>query len=288
MICLLSWNIQYGKGCDGRIDLGRIAAVARSRGPVDVLCFQEVAQNYAQMGGGDGVDQVAELCALFPGYQPHFAAGVDAAGPLGAHGDGSRRRFGNLTLSRLPVLDAAAHLLPRPAEPGVLHMPRAAMACLVDTAAGPVRVLSTHLEFHSERQRLAQAERLCGLHQEAVANERQPPAPGPGAYAVLPRAAGTLVCGDFNFELESAPYRAMLGSFADAWPAVHGAKPHDPTCGIFDHQQWKQGAHARDFWFVSADLAGAVTGIAVDTGTDASDHQPVWLTLAPSMLDRAA
>ncbi len=283
MTVLLSWNIQYGKGCDGRIDLARIAGVARSRGPVDVLCFQEVAQNYAEMGGGEGVDQVAELCALFPGYQPHFAAGVDAPGAGGA-----RRRFGNLTLSRVPVLDAAAHLLPRPAEPGVLHMPRAAMACLVETSAGPVRVLSTHIEFHSERQRLAQAERLCALHAEAVANERQPPAPGPGTYALLPRAAGTLVCGDFNFELGSAPYATMRAAFADAWTVVHGARPHDPTCGIFDHQQWTQGVHARDFWFVSADLAGAVRGITVDTATDASDHQPVWLSLSPSGLPRAA
>lgn len=288
MTLLLSWNIQYGKGCDGRIDMGRIAEVAQSRGPADVLCFQEVAQNYAQMGGGDGVDQVAELCALFPGYQPHFAAGVDAPAPGGAYGGGSRRRFGNLTLSRLPVLDAAAHVLPRPAEPGVLHMPRAAMACLVATSAGPVRVVSTHLEFHSERQRLAQARRLCDLHAEAVANERQPPAPGPGAYALLPRAAGTLICGDFNFELASAPYNAMLSAFADAWSVVHGTKPHDPTCGIFDHRQWTQGAHARDFWFASADLAGAVGGIWVDTATDASDHQPVWLSLSPSGLPRAA
>lgn len=283
MTVLLSWNIQYGKGCDGRIDLGRIADVSRSRGPVDVLCFQEVAQNYSEMGGGDGVDQVAQLCALFPGYQPHFAAGVDALGP-----DGSRRRFGNLTLSRLPVLDAAAHLLPRPAEPGVLHMPRVAILTLVETSAGPVRVLSTHLEFHSERQRLAQAERLCALHAEAVENERQPPAPGPGAYALLPRAAGTLVCGDFNFELASAPYATMRAAFADAWPLVHGTRPHDPTCGIFDRQQWKQGAHARDFWFVSPDLRGAVAGIAVDTTTDASDHQPVWLTLSAAGAPRAA
>jgi endonuclease/exonuclease/phosphatase family metal-dependent hydrolase len=167
-------------------------------------------------------------------------------------------------------------------------MPRAAMATLVETSAGPVRVFSTHLEFHSERQRLAQAERLCALHAEAVANEMQPPAPGPGAYALPPRAAGTLVCGDFNFELASAPYRTMLRDFADAWPLVHGAAPHAPTCGIFDHAQWKQGAHARDFWFVSAGLSGAVTGIAVDTVTDASDHQPVWLSLSPSGLPRAA
>lgn len=211
-----------------------------------------------------------------------FGAAVDARAP-----DGRRRRFGNMVLSRLPVLDAATHILPRPPAPGVLHMPRAALACLLETRAGALRVVTTHLEFHSEAQRLAQVERLRAIYAEAVANERQPPAPGPGGYAVLPAARGTVVCGDFNFEPASAPYRAMLAPFpagapalADAWQTRHGTRPHDPTCGIHDHLQWKQGAHARDFWFVSSGLSPSVADIEVDTATDASDHQPVWLTLA--------
>lgn len=282
MTVLLSWNIQYGKGCDGRVDLARVARVARARGPVDVLCLQEVAINFAEMGGGEGVDQAAELAALFPGYTPVFGAGVNAHGPDG------RRRFGNMILSRLPVLDAATHPLPRPAEPGIIHMPRAALVCLVETPGGaPLRVMTTHLEFHSESQRLAQTARLRSIHGEATANDRAPAAPGPGPYAPLPLPRGTALCGDFNFEVASGPYRAVLAGFADATPALvdawttrHGARPHDPTCGIFDRAQWKQGAHARDFWFVSAELAPSVVDIAVDTETDASDHQPVWLTLA--------
>lgn len=281
MTLLLSWNIQYGKGCDGQIDLGRIAEVARSRGPVDVLCLQEVAINYAEMGGGASVDQAAQLAGLFPGYTPVFGAAVDAAGP-----NGTRRRFGNLILSRLPVLDAATHLLPRPADTDVIHMPRAALFCLIDAPGKPLRVATTHLEFHSERQRMAQVGRLRTLYAEGFANEVLPPKPGPGAYAPLPQSRGLALCGDFNFELNSAPYGAMLTSLGqgapglvDAWTAVHGTRPHDPTCGIHDHAQWKQGAHARDFWFVSADLGAAVRSVEVDTRTDASDHQPVWLTL---------
>lgn len=282
MTLLLSWNIQYGKGCDGRIDLQRIAKVARSRGSVDVLCLQEVAINYAEMGGGDTVDQVTELTALFPGYTPIFGPAVDAPGPKG-----TRRQFGNLVLSRLPVLDAATHLLPRPAEPDVLHMPRAALFCLIGTPGKPLRVATTHLEFHSERQRMAQVGRLRTLYAEGFANEVLAPAPGPGAYAVLPSSRGLALCGDFNFELASAPYGAMqapLGQGApglvDAWAEKYGERAHDPTCGIHDRQQWKQGAHARDFWFLSADLAPAIRSVEVDTETDASDHQPVWLTLA--------
>lgn len=282
MTVLLTWNIQYGKGCDGRIDLRRIADVVHSRGTVDVLCLQEVAVNYAEMGGGEAVDQTAELAALFPGYAPVFGAAVDAGAP-----DGRRRRFGNMILSRLPVLDAATHLLPRPPAAGVQHMRRAALACVIEARGGPLRVVTTHLEFHDEAQRLAQVERLRAIHAEAVANERTPPAPGPGAYAPLPAARGTVLCGDFNFEADSAPYRAMLAPFpagtpslVDAWTVRYGRRPQDPTCGVFDREQWKQGAHARDFWFVAEGLAPAVAAVTVDTATDASDHQPVWLTLA--------
>lgn len=281
MTVLLSWNIQYGKGVDGRIDLARIAAVARSRGPVDVLCLQEIAINYAEMGGGDGVDQTQQLAALFPGYAAIFGAAVDRAGPAG-----QRRRFGNLILSRLPVLDSMTYPLPRPAAEGVLHMMRAALCCLVETELGPLRVVTTHLEFHSEAQRLAQTGRLRTIHAEAVANERHLPAPGPGGYANVPAAIGTAVCGDFNYEPDSPPYRAMLAplggtapDLVDAWRVRYDAMPHDPTCGIFDREQWKQGPHARDFWFVSADLGPRVKRVEVDLKTDASDHQPVWLTL---------
>lgn len=281
MTLLLTWNIQYGKGVDGCIDLGRIAEVARRRGPVDVLCFQEVAINYGEMGGGETVDQMKELASLFPGYAPIFGVAVDRVGP-----NHMRRRFGNLVLSRLEVLDAMTHPLPRPAAPAVLHMKRAALCCLVETRDGPLRVITTHLEFHREAQRLAQTGRLRTIHAEAVANERGPPEPGPGAYANLPAAIGSVIGGDFNYELDSPPYCAMLAPFGgaapdlvDAWRAHHGALPHAPTCGIFDREQWQQGPHARDFWFVSAELAPRIKAVVVDTETDASDHQPVWLEL---------
>ena len=287
MTVLLSWNIQYGKGVDGRIDLARIAKVAKARGPVDVLCLQEVAINYAEMGGGDGVDQTAQLAALFPGYASVFGAAVDRIGGDRAGPTGTRRRFGNLILSRLDLLDAITHPLPRPAAADVLHMVRAALCCVIATELGPLRVVTTHLEFHSEAQRLAQTGRLRTIHAEAVANERNQPAPGPGAYANLPAAIGSALCGDFNYEPDSQPYRSMLAPLAgtapdlkDAWRVRYGTKPHDPTCGIFDREQWKQGPHARDFWFVGSDLAPRVQAVEVDTESDASDHQSVWLRLA--------
>ena len=39
------------------------------------------------------------------------------------------------------------------------------------------------------------------------------------------------------------------------------------------------GGHCRDYFAVSGDVASRVAEIAIDTATDASDHQPLRLTL---------
>ena len=62
---LLTWNIQWGKGCDGRVDLARIVATARQFADADVYCFQEVSDHFKALDGGE--DQSARLAALLPG-----------------------------------------------------------------------------------------------------------------------------------------------------------------------------------------------------------------------------
>ena len=42
---LITWNIQWGRGLDGRVDLGRIARTARAMADFDVFCAQEIADN---------------------------------------------------------------------------------------------------------------------------------------------------------------------------------------------------------------------------------------------------
>jgi endonuclease/exonuclease/phosphatase family metal-dependent hydrolase len=233
------------------------------------------------MGGGEGVDQARQLAELLPDYAPVFGAAVDRAGLAG-----TRRKFGNMILSRLPIVDAATHLLPRPEDDSVMHMPRSAVVVILETEAGPLRVMTTHLEFHGTVQRAAQAGRLRGLYAEAASNERRAPKPGPGAYGVLKPAIGTVLCGDFNFETTETAYAALTTGFTnglealvDAWVARYPGVAHDPTCGIYDGKQWPQGPHARDFVFVSEGLKDRVDSVRVDTKTDASDHQPVRLVL---------
>jgi endonuclease/exonuclease/phosphatase family metal-dependent hydrolase len=280
---IITWNVQGGRGVDGVHSLERLAGVVSGLGDADIICFQEIAQHMPDVDGGLGIDQIAELEGLFPSHEAVFGAAVDRA----ANQTGPRRRFGNLVLSRLPVLQVFLHLLPQPADPAVLHMPRQATEVVVDTGTGTLRVVTTHLEFHSEVQRMAQVSRLRALHEEVCANVSRPGRdPGGGVYAPVARPHRAVFCGDYNFTPESTAYTHMLAPFEqgtvplhDAWTVCHDNRPHDPTCGLFDHQQWPEGAHCRDYFFITADLAVRVESVKVALDTNASDHQPIRLVL---------
>ena len=279
---IATWNIQCAKGVDGKVDPARIASILKSRGDPDVACVQEVARFMPEMDGGAGADQVSLLAALFPGYEAIFGPALDHIGD----GAGGRRQFGNLILSRLPVVQAFRHLLPLPPEAGVKRMQRQATEAVVETETGPLRIVTTHLEFHSETQRRAQAAALWLLHAETADNADRPSAASDGPYAALPRPASCVVCGDFNlvpddpvYDMLTAPPANGGPALADAWRSFHGGRVHDPTCGIFDRDQWPQGPHCRDYFLVTPDVAARIDGVDVDMQTDASDHQPLWLTL---------
>ena len=276
---LITWNIQYGKGCDGVVDLPRIVADAITLGDADVFCFQEVSDNFESFDGG--VDQSAVLAALLPGYRPVFYPAVETV-----DSQGQRHRFGNMTLSRLPVLQVANHLLPWPAATAARSMRRHALETTVLTALGPLRITNTHLEFHSVEQRDAQIARLLDLQQEASSQPATAAAVHREPYGSQTAAASGILCGDFNFDV-SDPQHAMLhGSirpglnYRDAWLVVQPDRPRAPTCGIHDRAQWPNGAGCYDFIFVTEDLAPRGRRVAVDGETTASDHQPVLIEMS--------
>ena len=280
---LVTWNIQWGRGADGRVDLDRIVAHARRLADFDVLCVQEVSARHDRLAGCDGEDQFAALAARLPDFAP--VAGVASDTP---HPAGGRRRFGNMIFSRLPLRQTFAHLLPWPADGPTTSMQRVAVEATVEAPFGLLRVMTTHLEYYSARQRAAQVERLRELHREAVAHAscmREGTA-ADGPFEAIARGAAAILTGDFNFRPTDAeharmqqPIDATTPAWRDAWTLLHPGEPHPPTCGVHDKLQWPEPAFTFDFVFVSADLASRVRSLTVDAGTDASDHQPVLLEL---------
>lgn len=280
---ILSWNIQWGRGCDGNVDFGRIAGVIRGMADFDVICLQEVAVNHPGLPGSRGEDQPAALRALFPAYSAHYASGSDLLGDAGV-----RRLFGNLILSRLPVLQVFRHTLPWPADASVPNMPRVALEAVVSAPAGPLRVTTTHLEYYSPPQRRAEIAGLRAIHAEACGHGA---APRPDAdvdppFKTFPRPSRAVFCGDFNcapetteLEMLMQPFGSGIPALFDAWRLAHPGEKHAASVGLHGCE-WPDHAYCCDFFFVSEDLAPFVAGVVVNRETDASDHQPVMLELA--------
>jgi endonuclease/exonuclease/phosphatase family metal-dependent hydrolase len=282
---LLSWNIQWCRGVDGRVDPERIVRVVRELAPdADVVCLQEVARGFDTLAGSAGEDQFARLGAGFEGWAALEGVAVDVP-----HPNGGRRQFGNLLLSRLPVRQAARHLLPWPADADHADMPRIAVEAVIEAPdVGDVRVATTHLGYYSAAQRLAEVDGLRTLHAQACGHQRVRPARADvsnGPFHWRPRPSAAVVCGDFNCEPGSPGYARMLEAFGDgtpafrdAWQVMHPGREHDPTVGLFDTAQWPR-RFACDFVFVSEDLEQRVKALRVDASSDASDHQAMLLTL---------
>ena len=289
---LVSYNIQYGRGRDGVFDLERIADTVRA---ADVIALQEVERFWRRSGM---VDQPALIAAALPEHHWVYAPGVDLdASEVDAHGRPRlrrRRQFGNMLLSRTPIVATRMHLLPKDAALGAaLSIQRVALEALLATPGGRwLRCYSVHLTHLSAAGRMPQIETLLAAHARAVADGT--PLTGEGLKAEwmqdgmpppMPREA--VLMGDFNFEPDSAEYQRLAGpwseyagrltspeGFVDGWAqAGHAVLDAPPTADI-------DGRGVRlDYVFVSAALAASVRGAHVDEAADGSDHQPLWLEL---------
>lgn len=281
---VLSWNIQWGRGADGKVDLARTASVLRAAGRPEIICLQEVACGWAGLKGQpEPLDGPALLGAAMPEYQVLYFPCLEQG-----NGAGGVRGFGNLIMSRLPVGRVFRHLLPAPPDSSVPSMQRGCLEVEVAASGGALRILCTHLEYYSKKQRLAQATRLAGLQQEAVEQARSAEAQRrprrPSIFDLPARAEAAVLCGDMNCEPDSAEYQAIVGgaggapAWCDAWTQCHPGVAHAPTVGLHG-AEWPDRAYCCDYLFTSASLAAKSKDVRVLAETAASDHQPVLLAL---------
>ena len=196
-----------------------------------------------------------------------------------------------MILSRLPVRQVYRYQLPYPCDPGVPGMPRVAIEAVVSTASDDLRVITTHLEYYSAKQRMAQVDALRAIYAEghAYARDAQATKTDGGPFQTFVRPRATVITGDCNFEPASPEHRRMLEPLGDgtpplrdAWDVVHPGEPHPSTFKIYEKKSPDEPELHCDFIFVGEELRARVRDIRVDGQTQASDHQPVILTLAPS------
>ena len=279
---VVSWNIHWGCGRDGRIRIHAIIDVLRKLNP-DVICLQEVAANHPELEGSASASQFKQLAGAFGGY--HM---IEQA-PSEIYRNNLPRQFGNILLSKFRITQAQRHMLPWPVD--LEHgagMPRGMIETVLEAPGGKLRLLTTHLEYFSPVQRRAQVRRIRELHEEACARaavyQPEPDLEPPFQLGFRPGTA--IYCGDFNFGPDSEDYRALLApapagslDLLDAWRVRHGDAPRAPTAGLHGFK-WPEKPDCYDYFFVTEDLAGRVADISVQSETSASDHQPIVLDLA--------
>jgi len=286
MARLVGYNIQYGTGKDGAVDIDRVVAEI---GDADLVAMQEVDRFWTR---SQMTDQVREISVRMPDYHWVYGPGVDLdAGHRGDDGRlrNRRRQFGNLLLSRFPILSSRNHLLPKMGLFAQLSIQRSALDCVIAFPDGLVRVASVHLAHSAAPERLGQVERLRELHREAArdggvlsgthenwAEDGVPP----------PMPQDSVLLGDFNMTPDDPAYAAMVGAddakygrvttldgYLDGW--IHSG-------GVADagHTKFEETGDRRiDFAFVSTGLADRVRGVRVDREAQGSDHQPLWLDI---------
>jgi endonuclease/exonuclease/phosphatase family metal-dependent hydrolase len=277
---LITWNIQWALGADGIMDPARIVDHARAMADFDVLCLQEVADNWPELKASPVADQFAVFASLLPGFQAIAGVALETR-------DATDRpkRFGNMILTRLPVVQVIRHTLPWPAIE-TNNMPRGLIEAVVVTASGPLRLMTTHLEYSHPEIRRQQVEAVRGIHASACARVSVPRNDGAGTYARTPSSMSAVLTGDFNMKPDdplkhhvSAPFGEGWPCLVDSWTALNGTKAHPLTSCIIDQSYGTP--HCCDYIFVTDDLVPRIRRIVCDEDTRLSDHQPILIELAP-------
>ena len=285
---LVSYNIQYGFGSDGRYDLSRAARIVDG---ADIIALQEVERHW-QRSHFD--DQPELLSRLLPDY--HWVYGpafdMDASERRDGRLVNRRRQFGTMVLSKLPIVWSRLHVLPMHRTLRPLNTRNAALECMIRTPVGPVRVLSLHLAHIAAEERLEQIDYLLAEHRRAPSDsgpwsgiDDEPSRNWTSGEAEPENPLAAIWMGDFNMEPGSAEYRRIVGStpyhraaayldgFVDA--AVVAIEPADD---FHTHEKIIDGRLAKrrlDHCFVGGMFAGRVRSVASDIGEVASDHFPV-------------
>lgn len=280
---VVTYNVQWFKGLDNVVDIARVLNVAREMADFDALCMQEVAVNYTALTGTLQPNQPAIVKQLLPGFEVFFSPAIDELSPCGT----MRQQFGNLIATRLPVRQVQHTPLPYPNPPVTQPTPsmqRIALTCTVQAPWGPVRLITSHLEYYNQVMRHAQTQALRELHLQGCALAAQPSKTEQGTpYQPKPLTTDTIICGDFNFESDSEEYATMLQTDAscnlvNSFDILHPGATYPSTFRLFDRTYGPEPVGC-DFFFVSDSLAPRVKGFAVNQVTQASDHQPVLLEL---------
>jgi endonuclease/exonuclease/phosphatase family metal-dependent hydrolase len=299
---IVTYNIQYGLGRDGRYDLERIANTVDG---ADVIGLNEVDRFWPRDNGypaNQSIDQVKELSEFLPGYywvySPYFD--VDASSK---RADGAvtnrRRQQGCMLLSRTPIIYSRVHDFQKSNSVDNFSMRMGAIEGVIEFPSRPVRFYSLHLSSNSSEERLDQVQQLlrsCRRNQSEGAVWTGNPISASGidwsnGEEQPPNPVDAIMIGDFNFLQDSPEYKELVkpapgGSeyvehchaLVDSWLAAGDGSDGDGAT-FSDASGLDASGERLDYCFVGSQLADRLISARVDRDVIGSDHQPLWVEI---------
>jgi endonuclease/exonuclease/phosphatase family metal-dependent hydrolase len=281
---VVTYNIQYGKGRDGRYDIDRVADVLVG---ADIIGLQEIEAYWERSGN---IHQVERIVERLGDYHAVYGATVDIDKRLdGRH---VRRQFGNAILSRWPIVTTRTFLFPKLTPLTAHAIQRGVTEATIETPLGLIRVYSSHFSHLCDEERLTHAQVALDVHRRAR-NDGPVSAGGHPDTTWLeepPPAVPTeaILMGDLNLTPDSPVYELLVGPtsgmygrlnppdcFCDAWVAAGHAENEGDT--IYLDWDAKTGKRI-DYIMVTPGLRAKVASAEVLRDADASDHQPLAVT----------
>lgn len=282
---VVTYNIQYSLGRNGSYDLDRIASEVDG---ADIIALQEIERHWQRSGVTDQVDALADkLPDHHWVYGPNVdmdASYRDETGRLIRR----RRQFGNMVLSRYPILSTRNFPLPKRALIDQHSVQKGLLETVIAAPDGPIRIYCTHLCHLCEQTRMPQVREILDIVARAPAEggawcgSHPNPEAGWTEGEMPPMPAPFLILGDMNFTNKDFEYETIVGPYApgygrlvnpqgviDAWVAAG----HDEDDGATRDER------RIDHCFASADLRDRIVDMRVDSSASGSDHLPVWISL---------
>jgi endonuclease/exonuclease/phosphatase family metal-dependent hydrolase/peptidoglycan hydrolase-like protein with peptidoglycan-binding domain len=182
---VMTYNIHAGKGTDGLIDINRIATLIKNS-KADIVGLQEVDSLTNRSGRLDMPTKLAELT----GMHMRYGSNMDYDGGM----------FGNVVLSKYPIVSSINTLLPRVLP----NEQRGVQQVVINTGESNVLFMNTHLAYvNDSTERLQSIAKIKDLIESSSQKK-------------------AVIVGDFNAKPNSDTLIAASVFLRDAWAAGSG------------------------------------------------------------------
>ena len=260
---VLTLNLHCYQEADQDAKLSKIAAVIREL-DLDIVCFQEVAENWND-GHGDWNSNAVKLIAERIGQSYHLHTDW-------AHQGFGRYREGVAILSKFPLLKRDARYVSASQDAFDIHARKVVMVQVDAPGIGLVNVFCAHLSWWKDGF-CQQFDALTSWAERSHTSQ----------------VAATLLCGDFNIKAGAEGYRHIVGAskYEDQFLKIDRRGVFD---AVFRQQQadWPSlldGDHRIDYILLRRDSKVKATSARVlfketDYGR-VSDHVGFFITFEP-------